>query len=99
MHNRTLLTTVRTHVPEAAAASDEQSGAPANDEAGSSCGANARETPNPAQPRCDTYLRDMRSQLWATLERRNDLPVPVVDMAPSARAALIDDLLTKLYDV
>ncbi len=60
--------------------------------------AEADET-RPTQPRCDSYLQDLRSQLWATLEQRNNLPIPVAEMSSEARAALVSDLLTKLHDV
>ena len=45
------------------------------------------------------YLQDVRAQLWATLERQNELPVAIADMTPGARAALVQDLLTKLREI
>ena len=45
------------------------------------------------------YFQDVRAHLQARLEERNAPLVPVADMTPEAKAALIVDLLQKLHDV
>ena len=49
--------------------------------------------------RIETYAHDLRAQLWAELEQHNELPVAVADMTLQARAALAEELLTKLHDI
>lgn len=65
-----------------------------------------READVAAQPgepqehlRCETFAQDLRAQLWAELEKKNELPEPVAQMTREARAALAGDLLTKLHDI